>query len=755
MKKSIFLVIFLPILLFEQNETPVGSIGGRIVDIDSQLPLIGVNIFINGSTIGTASDGKGSFVIESLPVGNYTVTFSYIGYNPVTKTDVIVKSNKITDLRISMNSSSIEMESITVTGGYFSVTENEPVSVVNFSAEEIRRAAGSAGDVSRIMFGLPSLAKVNDQMNSLIVRGGSPIENIFYLDNIEIPNINHFPVQGSSDGPIGILNTDFINDVNFSSGGFSPLYGDRLSSVMNISFREGSRTNFDTQLDLSFAGFRASVETPLNDGKGSLMLSANRSYLDLIVGAVNEAGPLPHYWDAQGKFTYDFSDRHKITIINVFAHDFIDFSYDQALEDQSFLYGKTKIISNTAGMNWRYIWGQNGYSNFSVSHTYLKNINDYDETSTQEWLLINRSIENNLSFRNTNYVKISEKSKIEFGFEAKVGLQDFNIKYAEYVDRVGNIVPEMEFKNNFNSLKTGLFTVYNYQPNEKILISPGIRLDYYDFNNKFSFSPRLTMKYNFNKKTSINGSLGRFYQNIPGLFLAQNSNFTKLNTPYSDHYVLGLSHLLSENTRLTLELYNKEYRNFPIDPTQPQFFIFDQSTEMGMFLNHSDLVDNGKATSRGVELIIQKKLAEKLYGMISGSYSQHRYSDYLGNWHDRVYDYKFMLTMEGGYKLNSEWEFSARWIYAGGEPYTPFNTEASILAGKGVVDVNRVNSERLPDYHSLNLRVDKRFHFSGSSIILYLSVWNVYNRSNIYSYSWNEFENRPKANKQWGMLPVF
>ncbi len=148
------------------------------------------------------------------------------------------------------------------------------------------------------------MAKVNDSRNSLIVRGGSPIENTFYIDNIEIPNINHFPVEGSSDGPIGLLNVDLIEDVNFYSGGFSSIYGDRLSSIMEISFREGAKDKFRPQLNLSMQGFGGVVEGPISD-KGSYMFSASKSYLELILNENETGGALPSYGDAQAKVVYN------------------------------------------------------------------------------------------------------------------------------------------------------------------------------------------------------------------------------------------------------------------------------------------------------------------------------------------------------------------------------------------------------------------------------------------------------------------
>jgi hypothetical protein len=152
--------------------------------------------------------------------------------------------------------------------------------------------------------------------------------------------------------------------------------------------------------------------------------------------------------------------------------------------------------------------------------------------------------------------------------------------------------------------------------------------------------------------------------------------------------------------------------------------------------------------------MVQKKLAKDIYGMISGAYSKARYRGYDGIWYDRAYDNQFNFNIEGGYKPNNRWEFSLRWEYAGGAPYTPYDIVASEALGKGVHDETRVNAERYPDYHSLNLRFDRRFNFVGSNLIFYLSVWNVYNRNNIGGYEWNEFDNAPEASEQWSTLPI-
>jgi len=278
--------------------------------------------------------------------------------NNLKKTDVIVRPERITFINAELKMAAIETDEISVTAGYFPEYDEEPTSVVSFSYEEIRRAPGSAGDVSRILMTLPSIAKVNDQSNNLIVRGGNPIENTFYIDNIEIPNINHFPHQGASGGPIGLLNVDFIQDVTFYSGGFSSIYGDKLSSIMDITFREGNRSEFDGQLDLNFSGFGGVAEGPLFKNKGSWLFSARRSYLDFVVDVFDVGSAVaPTYGDIQGKLTYDINANNKLILLGVFADDHNAPDRETGEENYMTHNGNQYLYQSTIGLNWRALSG--------------------------------------------------------------------------------------------------------------------------------------------------------------------------------------------------------------------------------------------------------------------------------------------------------------------------------------------------------------------------------------------------------------
>jgi hypothetical protein len=750
------IIFFSPVYGQVLQNQPKGILKGKVVDGESKLDLVGAQIFIKDLKSGTSTDGKGYFEIKDVPVGSYTLNCNYIGYERIAKTDIIVRTERETFVNIEMQASSIEIGGSTVTAGYFSEIQTKPLSSINFSSEEIRRAPGAAGDVSRIIFGLPSLAKINDTKNSLIVRGGSPVENGFYVDNIEIPNINHFPTQGSTEGPIGILNVDFIEDVNFNCGGFSGEYGNALSSIMDVKFREGNRSTTDVQIDMSMQGFGSMLEGPLDGGRGAYLISARRSFLDLILHLMNETVGVPTYSDVQGKITYDLSDRHKLSFVDVFSDDRQVMDQKKALESKTInIYPEYGSYSNTGGVNWQWIWGKSGFSQTSLSHTYSNAEINFLQTRDAKLLMKNASIEQEVKLRNTNHWMIDAKNKFNFGFDIKDVMIDYSIFYNDYQDILGNSTPAFNLNKSIQSLHGGIFVDYACSLLDRLTLSPGARIDYYQFNDDTKISPRMSLTYHVDDLTSLIGSYGIYYQNIPWIIAAQKESYRSLKTPRADHYVLSFNRLLTESTKLTIEVYDKEYRDFPMDPSQPNLFLFDQVVVEQVFLNHSNLLSTGKAQSYGVEATVQKKMAENIYGLIAGSYYRSNYTGIDGKRYDRVYDNKFNFAIEGGYKPDEKWEFSLRWLYAGGAPYTPFNEQASLATHKGVFDAVRVNGARLPDFHSLNIRVDKKYYFASTTLTVYLSIWNAYGRRNISSYTWNEVKDKVMEEEMWGMLPVF
>jgi len=755
-KLKIALFIYFSVLniTFSQNN-PTGTIEGFVFDSFTKEPLIGTNITIINTSFGAASDVNGKFRIEKIPVGNYSVKFQYIGYSSTIKTDVIIRSQRTTQLSVELAASTIESDEVTVSAGYFSQNDVQPLSITTFSSEEIRRSPGSGGDVSRILMSLPSLAKVNDQTNSLIVRGGSPLENSFYLDGIEIPNINHFPSQGASGGPIGMINVDLINEVNFFTGGFSTMYGDKLSSVLELKFREGNRTFYNNQIDLNIMGFGLVSEGPLSSNS-SFLFSARRSYLNYVsklfdIGTTS----IPNYGDIQAKITWDINSKHKISLIALHGDDHNYPDRQAGIDNDMIFYGNQDIYQTSTGISWRALWNNSAYSQTSIGFLSSNYKEDFFETNTAQLFLRNRSLESSVNFRNSNHLRLSNSHSLELGFDYKHLINDYDNLYNSFSDALGNSTNTLVVDKTVHSDKAGAFINYITEVFTGFKTTVGIRSDYFSFSKNFTFSPRASFSYQFDELNSIKFAAGLFHQNLPMIILTQNNQNNELKDPYAVHYILGYEHLLSEDTKFSIEFYQKLYNNFPVDPSNPSLFVIDEIFyRNGSYFGHEKLTDNGKAKSYGTEITLQKKLSDKLYGLVSLALFKTEYkSD--DKWRDRVFDNRLIISAEAGYKLNSEWEFSAKWIYAGGTPFTPFDIEKSRTQKRGVFDESKINSERYPAYHSLNIRVDKRFHFNSTNLILYLSVWNAYDRRNVAGYFWNENKNSQSTLYQWNLLPIF
>lgn len=753
MKSKLLLsvLLFSTIILYSQ---PKGSIAGKITDFETKQSLIGVNIYVSDQNIGTTTDENGNYTLPTLPVGTYKIVISYIGYKKYINPDVLVKSGRETTINAELIPESVELQNVVVTGGYFTNIDDKPLSSVSFSNEEVRRAPGAGGDIGRILTSLPSLSKVNDQKNSLIVRGGSPVENTFFLDNIEIPNINHFPNQGSSGGGISLIDVDFLDDVSFNAGGFSAKFGDKLSSVMELKYRDGNRQSFYPQLNLSMKGIGVTLEGPIVKDKASFLFSANRSYLDLLLGSVHAEGALPAYYDFQGKISWDLDKNNKFSFINLYCNDYTDLPYDKAFENFDNSYGITSSVTYTSGLNWQHIWGNSGYSNTSASFVYQNYDYDFFNTIDKSGLFRNISKEYSFNIRNSNYINLSKSLRFETGFDIKINKNDYFFNYGKTILENGSETDEITTSKKFNNIKAGFYGLLNLSLGNSIVLTPSARADYSDFTEKTVVSPRVSALIKLSDITSVSMAAGIYYQNIPDAVAGQSDLFKSLKNPKAIHYVLGFSHMLTESIKMTLELYNKEYSNFPINPDTPYEFIFDQVVYNYYFRGNEVLSDKGEAYARGVEFMIQKKFAKDFYGLISAGYSRTKYKDLNGIWRNRVYDNKFTFALEGGYKPNESWEFSGRWIYAGGAPFTAFDKAKSQEAKKGIYNLAMFNESRLPAYHSLNLRVDKHFNFMNSNMIVYLDIWNIYNRENISNYEWSEIKNEERAAKQWSLLPV-
>jgi hypothetical protein len=754
--KKFFLVfiLLLNINLFAQDK---GIITGVVTDKETQKPVAGAIVETVELNKKTTTDNDGKFEFNNIPYGTYQLKVTCLGYQAVTKTDIVLLSSRPTDVEVAMIPVSYSTDVIDVESRYYQKPIDESTSMFNLDFEEVRRAPGAVEDISRMVQILPGVAPANDQRNDLIVRGGSPAENLIIIDGIEIPNINHYPTQGSTSGPIGMIDVKFINNVDFSTGGFSARYGDKLSSVLAISFREGYRKKILSDINLSTAGFGGVFEGPLFTPKGSFLLSVRKSYLNLIRGAIRLAA-VPDYWDFNLKTVYDFNKNTRLTFIGIGGLDKISFDGDASKTSDDNPYGKAKGDQQqfTVGFNLKNLF-KKGYVQTTIANSSGFTFIETRDLRTDVLKFNYDSYESDFNAKSEIFYQLSSISNLSAGAGARYIKFKNQTFFNADTTTFGNVIPETDVNVKNHYYKASAYTQYTLKLlKHRLIINPGMRYDYFSGINKSSvISPRLGISYELNSITTINASTGIYYQSPDYLWITADPANSNLKFMRAYHYVAGIEHLFASDLRFSIEAYYKKYDNYPVSVLVPTYVLISGGTENGPNLLFGQATSQGYGYTRGIDISIQKKLTGSgIYGMLGYSLSQSRVTALEGGEKPGSFDYRNNLTIIAGYQLSNDWLIGLKFRYTTGRPYTPFDIEASTISGRGVADFNNFNGARFKDYNRLDLRVDKKWNLKKVSIVTYIELENVFNTSNVYQYFWNQYKNEQGTIYQWAFLPV-
>lgn len=775
---TIFILFISPsLLLYSQS----GKVKGRVIEKNTRLPIVGVNIIVQGTQYGGTTDSSGNYSILNIPSGIYSFKFSCIGFETKIETDIVIKSNRVNFINKELESTSIKQKDVLIISGYFEKLSDSPVSSQSLNNEEIRRSPGSREDVSRMLQNFPGVNPTSDDRNDLVIRGGNPAEVQFLIDNVEIPNPNHFGTQGATGGPIGMINTEFIEKADFYSGGFTAGYGNKLSGVMDIHLRNGNSENLGGKVDLNFGGVGGYIESPFFNGKGSFLVGVHRSFLELFKGVLNSNGT-PVYSNTQGKITYNFNPIHQLSFLWLTGYDKIDINYSPEIDDFEIEKTDTNIYQNinfksfqfTAGSTLKSIWNDKFYSTLTFSHTYSNfhtDVFDVDlkgfHSSNSDKLSDKQEINNKICYSNSSTEQITnlkldlswtlnKNLMLTSGINVKSNAFNHKIRYIPFhSDRINQygLLPESWNVNvNYKSLfKYGSFINLKQNLYSNLIMNAGIRIDYFDLLNKISFSPRFTLLYDINEKLSIHSGYGIYYQNPEFIWISiHRDNKNTLKDLRCDHLILGVNYLITPGLKISLEGYYKNYNQYPTADEKGYEMISMANTgaDYGVSLITQKLASKGKGYSKGIEVMLQQKTIKSIYGILSYSYSKTEHLAVDGIFRAGAFDNRNVFNLILGYKINIKNEFSLKYKYATGRPYTPFDLNKSIAEGEGILNLNKINSQRYEDYQKLDLRYDNREFHQWGTITWYISVENVLGRKNVLSHYWNRARKRTDFNYQ-------
>jgi hypothetical protein len=745
MKKClIFITIILSICLTLSAQQNTGTIKGRVFNPTTNEGVPFATVQIWGTTTGAVTDQDGRFSFTGLKPGYAELRVSSLGFKPFISSAVMVTNSNQVNLEIPLEETEVSIGEVVIRASPFAKKIETPISVRIIGIDEIEKNPGGNRDISKVIQSYPGVASTPAFRNDVIVRGGGPNENRFYIDNVEIPYLNHFSTQGSSGGPNGIINVDFVQSVDFLSGAFPASKGNALSSILNFTFIDGNQDKMKYKATVGASDLGLTLEGPTG-ANSTLLLSLRRSYLQFLFSAL-KLPFLPTYTDFQLKYKIRLDKKNELSVIGLGAKD--DFKLNLKANDTDFQ--RYLLDYLPVQEQYSYVFGlvfkhfrSNGYDTWVISRNYLNN-SQYkylnNEKSDTNRLLDYLSGEGEIKARYERNLTGEKGYRISYGA---------GYEYAHYRNStfkrifLGGSEDNIDYSTN---LKLGKFSVFGQVSKsyfrEKLSLSFGLRTDISSYSSSMSnpldqLSPRISASYKLTEKLNLNFSTGRYYQLPPYTAMGysdQAGNFInkKNNLKYiaADHLVGGLELIPSENIQVSAEGFYKSYTHYPFS-VRDSVPLSSKGADYGIFGDEA-LVSTSRGRAYGFELLGRLKEFNKINMVFSYTYVRSEFRGLYSQWVPSAWDNKHLFNLTATRKLNHNWDIGLKWRFVGGAPYTPYDYEKSSskaawdLQGQGYTDYSKFNTLRLKAFHQLDLRVDKQYFFTNWSLMLYIDVQNVY-----------------------------
>ncbi|MBT3343750.1 MAG: TonB-dependent receptor [Gemmatimonadetes bacterium] len=745
-----------------QTQGQHGRIVGSVVDRDTQQPLVSASIQVLDTRHGGITNEAGAYVIGDVAPGVYRIRVTYVGYQAGLETDVRVTRAKTVQVRdIQLRRAVIETAEMVVTSGYFADAPDAPTSTWRSTREEIRRAPGAAGDVFRAIDGLPGVSSSGGEFSSYYVRGAGPRDNLILVDNIPFEKVAHFDGGALDDGAaqggrFSVFAPGLIDEARFQAGGFPARYGGKRASYLDLRLREGNRVSpsFDARYDLF--GWELNYDGPAylvaNTG---LLISARREDLGRVLRLIDEEEEgAPQYGDLILKSTTDISDRTSLSTLLIYAPEKMRRTSAHVRATKQLATLEDLLLDNEearflVGATWRQLTGEDG---FLESTLYFRH-NDRDWrlgranpgfteqglTRIDDWLDRPRILhedqrESEWGLKSAWTRTAGEHTQFTAGFEARrLGL-DFDLTLngvdTLYTFDASDLRadPDQHFillhPDQMNAsfhratwLAAGFLEASTMAG--PVRLNPGLRLEYDELSSDARLAPRLSASIGLHSQTRLNLATGIYYQ-APHLAerTAAPAN-AQLADERAVHAIAGVTHNLRNDIRLAVEAYYKHFDQLVVQP--------DRASPVR--------TNQGEGWAGGIDVGVIKRLTRRGYAQVSYAFGVSRRNDHdTSGSYDADFSQPHVFSIVGGYEANARWSFSTKWRYATGRPTDRFVVHEDVHAGVGPYrygqQITAANADRLPDYHSLNLRIDYRRELGGLAVIGFLDVLNAYGRLN-------------------------
>ena len=715
---------------------------GVIYDAKNHKSVPYANILIWGTNKGAISDSAGRFIFTGLTPGYVELRVSCIGYQNYASEPILVTNANPVYMEINIEESQVKLKEVTIQASPFRKKEESPLSLQRIGIEQIERNPGGNRDISRVIQSFPGVSSTPAYRNDLIVRGGGSSENRFYLDGVEIPNLNHFSTQGASGGAVGIINVDLIREVNFYSGSFPADKGNALSSILDFKQIDGNSDKLEFRGSIGASDMAMTLDGPVGRNT-TYIFSARRSYLQFLFSALGLPF-LPTYNDFQFKVRSKFNPKNELILTGLGAIDKSKLNLDaNKTESQRFILGYLPVNEQwnyTVGAVFRH-YRDNGFDTWVLSRNHLNN---------RAYKYLDNIEADSLKTYDYNSDEIETKARFEHqqstnsGYKVMVG---GNLEYIHYDNRTLRYLfngQKFTYNTAIDFFKWGVFgQVSRNFFGEKLILSLGVRADANSFSMQMNrmlnqLSPRFSVSYKISPGWAINGNVGRYFQNPPytsmgfrdstGMLINKINRITYIE---ADHLVGGIEYYPNSTSKLSVESFYKQYLHYPFSVSD-SVSISSKGADFGTF-GDEEITSTAKGRAYGLEVLYQNRNLKGLNLVVSYTFVRSLADQSGGKYIPTAWDNRNIINITGLQSFKHNWDFGFKWRYVGGAPYTPWDLNKSSLVtawnaqGRAYPDYSRFNELRYKPYHQLDIRIDKSYYFNKWMLRFYLDVQNVYN----------------------------
>ncbi len=781
MRKCLLIFIFIGLVQAGNTQNLTQTIRGNVVDKDSQIPLIGATVHLLESNQGTVTDINGDFRLEHIAIGRQELSIGYLGYEERVISNILVNSGKEVVLNIALQESVANLEMVVVNASKDksgSINEMASISARQFTVEEAGRYAGSRNEPSRMAQNYAGVSGSSDSRNDIIIRGNSPLGLLWRLENLDIPNPNHFALAGSNGGAISMLNLNVLSNSDFLTSAFPSEYGNATSGVFDLRMRKGNNEQREYLVAGGALGIEAMAEGPFSKkSKASFLVNYRYSTTDILTKWVNvDIGfsGKPIYQDGAFKLHFPLKKGAislfglgGISTYQVLAEDRDPSNFDIQFTDNANYDFKANL--GVLGMTWKRPIGQKGYWNTTIGLSGSKENSIVDSVSTEDATII-------LPFqRNRNrFSKIQVHSfinqKIGKGLTTKTGIilsqRTFTIDEKIRVPITFDLTDFRQGNGKANLVQA--YTSWQLRTKTNTTLTGGIHYQYFGLNKTNSLEFRAGFKQQMSPTSSLNFGFGTHgqLQRLPVYFVATPStnetllsNFN-LDFTRSTHFVLGHDWQWAADWRLKTEIYYQSLSQIPVHQ-RTENSTFSLFNEGGDFLISEEdfLVNNGLGYNYGLELTLEKFYQKNYYLLFTTSLFRSRYRAGNGEWYNSKFDAGYIFNVLAGREWtifkNNKILLDFKTTYAGGRRFTPIDLTASQNAGIPIFLADQTFALRHKNYFRTDIKISYRLNRPKISHEVFVNVDNVFNISNVFAEYYSPLAQNVVTINQLGRFPTF